>query len=194
MMENTMTRLIGGVLGLLLAAAPWAQGAEVAGVKVEETARVGEAELVLNGAGVRTRLFFKVYVAALYLPARTADARTAIAGPRPKRVWMHILRDLDSAALASALREGLQNNHSAAELEALEPRIQALTGLLTADKEIKAGTVILLDDLPGQGTRVSADGQVRGIVAGEDLYPALLRVWLGDRPADPALKRAMLGG
>lgn len=49
-------------------------------------------------------------------------------------------------------------------------------------------------ELPGQGTRVSADGQVRGIVAGEDLYPALLRVWLGDRPADPALKRAMLGG
>lgn len=193
-MESTMTRLIGGVLALLLAAAPWAQGAEVAGVKVEETAKVGEVELVLNGAGVRTRLFFKVYVAALYLPAKTADARAAIAGPGPKRVWMHMLRDLDSAALASALKEGLQNSHSAAELEALEPRIRALNGLLTAEKEIKSGTVILLDDLPGQGTWVSADGQVRGTVAGDNPYPALLRVWLGDRPADSELKRAMLGG
>lgn len=164
-MENPITRLIGSVLALLLAAATWAQGAEVAGVKVEETARVGEAELVLNGAGVRTRLFFKVYVAALYLPARTADARVAIAGPGPKRVWMHMLRDLDSAALASTLKEGLHNNHSAAELEALEPRIQALTGLLTADKEIKTGTVILLDQVPGQGTSESIASMACAILA-----------------------------
>ncbi len=193
-MAGPMIPLIGGLLALFLAAAPWAQGAEVAGVKVEETARVEDAELVLNGAGVRTRLFFKVYVAALYLPVKTADARVAIARPGPKRVWMRLLRDLDSAALASALKEGLQNNHSAAELDALAPQIQALIGLLTGDKELKAGTVILLDDLPGRGTRVSANGEVRGLIAGDELYPALLKIWLGDKPADGELKRAMLAG
>lgn len=168
--------------------------AEVAGVRLEEIAKVGDTDLVLNGAGVRTKLFFKVYVGALYLPVRTADAKAAIADPGPKRVMMRMLRDLDSESLVSALNEGLEKNHTQAELKALEPKIKELTTLLTADKTIKTGSVIFLDFLPGQGTRVSADGKVRGSVAGDDLYRALLRVWLGERPADADLKNAMLGG
>lgn len=168
--------------------------AEVAGVTLEEKAKVGDTDLLLNGAGVRTRLFFKVYVGALYLQVRTADAKAAIADPGPKRVMMRMLRDLDSESLVSALNEGLENNHTQAEIKALEPGIKELTTLLTADKKIKTGSVIFLDFLPGQGTRVSAEGKVRGSVSGDDLYRALLRVWLGERPADADLKNAMLGG
>lgn len=168
--------------------------AEVAGVRLEEIAKVGDTDLVLNGAGVRTKLFFKVYVGALYLQVRTADAKAVIADPGPKRVMMRMLRDLDSESLVSALNEGLEKNHTQAELKALEPKIKELTTLLTADKTIKTGSVIFLDFLPGQGTRVSADGKVRGSIAGDDLYRALLRVWLGERPADADLKNAMLGG
>jgi len=44
-----------------------AHSLEVKGVKVDESVQVGVNTLVLNGAGVRTKMMFKVYVAALYL-------------------------------------------------------------------------------------------------------------------------------
>ncbi|MBP7668921.1 MAG: chalcone isomerase family protein, partial [Burkholderiaceae bacterium] len=52
-------------LALLALAGP-VMAAEVAGVKLQEKVSVGGKDLVLNGAGVRTRMVFKVYVAALY--------------------------------------------------------------------------------------------------------------------------------
>jgi len=42
---------------------------EVAGAKIEDTVSVSNQNLVLNGAGIRKKLFIKVYVGALYLPA-----------------------------------------------------------------------------------------------------------------------------
>ena len=51
-------------LMLLLVALP-VSALELAGVAVENTARVGASDLALNGAGIRTRAIFKVYVDAL---------------------------------------------------------------------------------------------------------------------------------
>ena len=189
---RTWTSRLAGLVFLALAAS--ALAAEVAGVKLEERVTVGDAELVLNGAGVRTRVVFKVYVGALYLPARTGDAKAAIAAPGPRRVMMHMLRDLGSDSLTGALNEGLQKNHTPEQLQALEPKVKELTAILTRDKEIKQGTVIFLDGIPGTGTRVTANGKVLGTVAGDELFPALMRVWLGDKPADEDLKKGMLGG
>ena len=61
------------VLLLLLIAFP-SYSAEVAGVKLEEKALVENASLNLNGAGLRKRAFFSVYVIGLYLPERKAAA------------------------------------------------------------------------------------------------------------------------
>lgn len=190
-----MKRLFLAGMALLLGAVSVAHAAEIAGVKLEEKAKLADGpELVLNGAGIRTRVFFKVYVGALYLPAKAGDPKAILADPGAKRVMMHMLRDLDSESLASALNEGLTKNHSEDEIKPLQERIAQLTALLTGDREIKTGTVIFLDYLPGQGTRVTAKGQVKGTIPGEDFYRALLKVWLGDKPADGDLKKAMLGG
>lgn len=52
---------------------PWATSAhaavEIEGVSVAETAMVGGKKLILNGASVRKRGYFKADVTALYLPA-----------------------------------------------------------------------------------------------------------------------------
>ena len=63
-----------------------AAAAEVGGVKLDDKASVGGKELVLNGAGVRTRAIFKVYVGSLYLPAKATTPRGRArdrAAPRP---------------------------------------------------------------------------------------------------------------
>jgi long-chain acyl-CoA synthetase len=64
----------GALLFLAFVATP-ALAAEVAGIKVDEHVKLESVELVLNGAGLRTKAFFKVYVAGLYLAERKANRR-----------------------------------------------------------------------------------------------------------------------
>ena len=52
---------------------------ELAGVKLPDSAQVGNTSLQLNGAGIRTKLIFKVYVGALYLPQKQTSADAIIA-------------------------------------------------------------------------------------------------------------------
>lgn len=177
-------------LMLLLSALP-VSALEVAGVKVADKARVGAGELVLNGAGIRTRAIFKIYVGALYLTEKTSAAAEALAQKGSKRVALTLLRDLSAQQLTEAFDDGIQTNSSAAEIEAVKPRIAGLLSLFTDGKK---GDVILLDFLPESGTVVSVNGAVKGKpIPGEDLFRALLRIWLGDKPVDGDLKKGMLG-
>ena len=50
-----------------------ASAATVAGVNIADTTTVNGQNLVLNGAGLRKKLFIKVYTGALYLPAKQAN-------------------------------------------------------------------------------------------------------------------------
>jgi chalcone isomerase-like protein len=188
------SRAAAAVVLLLALAAPPALAAEIAGVPVQEKARVGASELVLNGAGVRTRIVFKVYVGALYLPRKTSSASEALAEKGPKRVSMTLLRDLTAEQLVEALEDGIRRNHGEAEVAALKDRMDALAGVMREIGRAREGSVVALDYLPGAGTRVTVDGVEKGAaIAGEDFYAALLRIWLGDKPVDGSLKRAMLG-
>jgi len=182
--------------GMLLFALCRVQAAEVAGVKLDETLRLQPAgpALVLNGAGIRTRLIFKVYVAGLYLTRKTSQAGGVISLSGPKRVAMTLLRDLSAQQLGDALVEGVRNNASAAEQAAIKDRLDQLLAIMVGRGEAKEGDRISLDYLPASGTRVVINGKTFGKpIAGEDFYRALLRVWLGDNPVDEDLKRGLLG-
>jgi hypothetical protein len=180
---------------LMFCAAPGVLAAEVAGVKLEDRTKVGASDLVLNGAGVRTRAIFKVYAIGLYLPDKKPAATDAIGAPGPKRVAIHMLRDVDAATFTEALVEGMRPNHDEATMKTLEPRIAELSSIMNELKEAKKGMMVLLDWQPGAGTVVSVDGKSRGKpIAGEDFYRALLRIWIGERPVQDDLKKALLGG
>ena len=177
-------------LMLLLCALP-VSALEVAGVNVADKVKVGASELVLNGAGIRTRVVFKLYVGALYLTEKKSVAAEVLAQKGAKRVALTLLRDLSAQQLNEAFDNGIQANSSAAEIEALKPRVAELLSLFTDGKK---GDVILLDFLPESGTIVSVNAAARGKpIPGEDLYRALLRIWLGDKPVDGDLKKGMLG-
>ena len=184
------------IAALFVSALTAAQAVEVAGVKLDDRLRLapGGPELVLNGAGIRTRVFFKVYVGALYLPEKKAAANDVLALAGPKRVAMAMLRDLTAQQLSEALAEGISNNSSAAEQAALKARIDELLVIMNSLGEAKKGDAITLDFLPESGTRVVVNGQPRGKpIMGDDFYRALLRIWLGDKPVDGDLKKGMLG-
>ena len=189
-----MARIATLVLAALLPLA--AVAAEVGGVKLDEKTRIdaGGPELVLNGAGIRTRFVVKVYVAGLYLAEKKAAAADAIAVGGPKRVSITMLRDVGAQQFNEALVDGFRANNSAADVEKLKGPLDELSAIMNALGEAKKGNVIALDFAPGTGTRVLVDGAPKGKpIAGDDFYRGLLRIWLGEKPVDADLKKGMLG-
>ena len=171
-----------------------AGAAEIAGVQVNETVRVAGVDLKLNGAGIRTRAVFKVYVGALYLAEKKAAAGEAIASPGPKRIALHLLRDLSVEQLGGALNDGLVANLAEAELARFKSQIEELKATMEAVGAAREKSVVTIDYLPDSGMRIAIDGSSRGRpIAGEDFYRALMKIWLGDKPVDRSLKSAMLG-
>ncbi|NTV96155.1 MAG: hypothetical protein HGA75_12185 [Thiobacillus sp.] len=170
------------------------RAAEVAGAAFDETARVGETNLALNGAGLRSKFLFKVYAIGLYLPRKTGDAGQAVGQSGPKRVRIVTLRDVGAEMFTEGLTKGVEKNHGAAELAVLKPRMDQFGAVLRTLGEVAKGSVVTLDLLPGNLTRLSVNGAPLGKdIAGEDFYQALLRVWLGEHPAQDDLKTELLG-
>jgi hypothetical protein len=155
---------------------------------------VGSFELQLNGAGMRSRFFLRVYAVGLYLMEKKTGAADVLALKGAKRLQVVTLRELTAEQFADALIEGIRKNHSAGETTALNTRIEAFKGAILAVKTAAKGDVISIDWLPDSGTRLSVNGkQQGGDIAGEDFYHALLRIWLGPKPAQDDLKDALLG-
>ncbi|HYR36507.1 MAG TPA: chalcone isomerase family protein [Burkholderiales bacterium] len=182
----------GAALALALAAFA-ASAAEVAGVKLDDKTQVQSKELVLNGAGLRKRVVFNVYVIGLYLPEKKSDPAAVLELAGPKRAAIHMLRDVSADTFTEALIEGLRENHIEADYKAFEPRVKELAGIFAEIKEAKKGMVITLD-WTGSATQLTVNGKPAGKpIAGEDFYRALLRIWIGDKPVQNDLKKSLLG-
>jgi hypothetical protein len=178
--------------GAALVASAHALALDVAGVRLDEQATVGDSALVLNGAGVRKRLILDVYVGSLYVPAKAATL-DAVLAQSPRRIQLNLLRNLSADQLIGALDEGIAQNTSAAERRALVVPQGELAAIMKAFGQAKAGSVVTLDFVDG-ATRVGLDGETRGSVAGEAFNAALTRIWIGEHPVQADLRKAMLGG
>lgn len=180
------------VLAACLAAAPARADVEVAGVQVPEQLSEGGHALVLNGAGLRTKFIVKVYVAALYASAKSQDAAALINSNEPRRMRLQLLRDVDSKSLDAALQDGLRDNTHKQELAALQAHADRLSSLMAEIGSAREGDVIDLD-FDARGVTITDNGKQRGRIDDPAFARALLRVWLGDNPAQSSLKKALLG-
>ena len=190
MMISTSVRRTALLAALLVI--PGLHAAEVAGIKVDDRISVGSNELVLNGAGLRKKLFIKIYVGALYVGQKATTPAAIYDSPQPRRMAMRLMRDVDAETLHAALDEGLTNNNTPAELAEVKPQADQLAGIMKAIGKAREGDTIAMD-FSTNGVLVSLNGETRGKVAGQGFAKALLKVWLGDKPADASLKRALLG-
>jgi hypothetical protein len=168
--------------------------AELEGQRFDDGIRLDTQELKLNGLGLRTRFTFRVYVAGLYVTEKKTSAAELIEQKGPKRIALRMMRELSAPDLLNAFHDGLQNNHSGPELAALASRIEQLDAAMKLIGSVKAGDLVTIDFLPGRGTHIAVNGAVKGAtIAGEDFYAALMRIWLGEKPADRDLKKGLLG-
>jgi hypothetical protein len=177
------------LLCLSLAAPPAALAREAHGVKLDDTVQVGGKELKLNGAGLRRKFIFNVYVAGLYLEAASSDAGKILAADAPRVVKMHMVRDLSKEDISKALREGFEANAGAA-LPTLQPKLDTFIAAIPA---VKNGDVLTLSYVPGKGTTVTSKTGQEVTVEGKDFADALFSIFIGAKPVDGGLKDGMLG-
>lgn len=188
-----MTRkcLIGLLLVPLLLVSVTASAEKVEGVNVPDSASVSNTSLPLNGAGVRTKFFFDIYVGALYLPHRTHDAAEAISMDGPKRITMDILyKKITKDQMKEAWEEGFRDNLTDSQLAAVRSGLDQLKAVFP---DLKRGDHVTLDMIPGTGLRIGFNGKQTHVIPGRNLQSAVLKVWLGEDPADDDLKDGMLG-
>jgi len=167
--------------------------AEIAGVKIPDKIKPAASnnELVLNGAGIRRKFIFKVYVGALYLAEAARTEEAVLANDGAKRVLMHFLYDkVEKESLDDAWWDGFKANHTEQEMVGLNDRITQFVSLFGDSVE---GDQIMFDFLPPETTRVTINDSEKGNIKGADFYRGLLKVWLGDSPVTTDLKNGMLG-
>lgn len=179
---------------LLIGFAAHAGAMTVAGKTLDDTAHVGQQALVLNGAGMRTKFFFQVYIGALYLRDRMHTTEAVLADPGPKRIALHVMRHVGADRFAEAFHAAMNKNQTPDEYRAIAARLVRFEQVFGAVGDVNEGAVILMDYLPqADETVLTIDGKERVRIPGADFYRALLRVWLGEQPVQESLKRAMLG-
>lgn len=167
---------------------------EVAGVKFDDKVDVAGVPLVLNGAGLRTKVMLKIYVVGLYVPARTTSADAVINSSQPRRVRLVLKRSLGAGTIWDAFDEGIQANSSPAELAALKPKLDQIEKQFQEIGDVAEGDAIDIHFTADGATIVHYKGQPKGSIPGTDLQRALLKIWLGAKPVQEDVKEALLKG
>jgi len=192
-MKAFKTLATGAALALAFAL-PAMAAVDVNGVKFEDTNKVGGKDLKLNGAGMRTKLVIKVYAAGLYLPEKSSNVAEILKMDGPRRVTLVMARDISSADLGKAFMDGINENLDKAEQAKIVTQIRKFGEMFASVDDIKKGDVMHMDWIPGTGTVCELNGKRIGDAASDiNFYNAVLRIWLGDKPADRSLKPALLG-
>lgn len=164
---------------------------EIAGLKLADHYTLADEALTLNGAGVRSKFFVKVYVGALYMKDTTHDAQQALKSTGPKSMQMFILyKEIDAEKITKGWDDGIEDNLGKAGQKKVAGQLKAFNALFP---DLRAGDRVDIDFIPGQGTSLTINKNKLGLIEGDDLFTALLTVWLGKEPADSSLKDGLLG-
>ena len=175
---------------LFLAVPASGQGQDISleGRILPRTVRVGDTELQLHGTAVlRAGWIFKVYAAALYLPAHLDPAR--VLDDAPKRLEIFYLHDTDRKHMIDTAEKTLAKSLSPQALAVIEERVRALH---EAYRDGRKGGYAALTYVPRQGLSYEVDGELVTRIEGADFAAAYFGVWLGETPSSRSVKRQLL--
>ena len=104
------------VFSLFLSAA---HAKTIANVDISDTVSHSDqsTKLILNGAGIRTKFIFDIYVGSLYLEKTQKTSEDVYTAHGEKRISMHFLYDeVSKEKLVDGWNDGFNNNLTAEEL------------------------------------------------------------------------------
>ena len=164
---------------------------EIGGIKMPETLKAGDTTLELNGAGIRSKYFIKLYVGGLYLQAKTTDVNKVLNADEPMAIRLHIISSMiTSEKMEESTREGFENSMDG-NTDSLEGEIEMF--IETFKKEIKDGDTFNMVYVPGKGLEVYKNEKLETTIINPKFKKALFGIWLGEDPAQKSLKEDMMG-
>ncbi|MDE1997521.1 MAG: chalcone isomerase family protein [Burkholderiales bacterium] len=182
---------------------PWLTPAhaavELEGVTVADTAMVGGHKLVLNGAAVRKRGYFKADVTALYLPEKRTNPEAIFKLDGPRRIQLNILRDFTSGTISRIFVADFKQSATEEEFKKLITVVGQIGQAYGNVRAVNRGDVVNLDWIPGTGWTASINNKPVYVEPGQPLiikdelaYQIYLRMYIGpNTPAD--LRNGLLG-
>lgn len=172
-------------------ALPAAAETNIAGIKLPDHYTVNGQSLSLNGAGIRSKFFVKVYVGALYLENRQTNAEDILAMQGAKSMQMYILyKEIEAKKITHGWNEGFRENTNKQDFQNLAERLKTFNALFT---DLHEGDSVYMNYTPGGGTELQINEKILGSIEGGDFFLALQKVWIGEHPADKNLKKGLLG-
>ena len=172
----------------------YAAPVEISGVRVEDPITLHGSKLLLNGAGVRYKAVFKVYVAAVYVGIKASTPEEVYAAPGPKRLSITLLRDIDSSEIGKTFAKAIEGPSLKGEMARFIPNLIEMEQNFAAHEKLLAGENFTIDWVPGTGTVLTLKGKPRGEPFKEiELFNTLIGIWLGPFAADWKLRDALLG-
>lgn len=158
------------------------------GIDFPETIQVQNETLVLNGLGPRFATIAKVrvYVAGLYVPAKTSDADELIGSKGTKQLLMKFQRDVSAGQSREAWREGLKK--ASKSYPGITDRVPQL---MEAMSDMKKGEEMIYS-FSGDKVEILVRGESKAVIQGQDFIAALLTVWL-KYPPNKEFSSGLLG-
>lgn len=184
-----MIRLFAAFLASLLILFP-AQARTVNGTEVAETFPLNNQQLVLNGAGVRSKFFVDAYVASLYLVSASSDSRRIIAADEPMVMRLQITSGMiNSKRMSESTRDGFVRS-TGGNIAPIEKEMEEL--ITAFSEEVKEGDVFDLVYAPSAGVTVYRNGEKKVVVNGLAFKQALFGIWLSEDSIQKSLRKALL--
>jgi hypothetical protein len=164
---------------------------DIAKVDIKENFIIANKKMVLNGAGIRKKFFFKLYVGSLYLPKTNTDAKAIVDGNENMTIELDIISKLiTSGKIREALEEGFATVETE-KLKLIKNKLKIFVSIFE-DEKVKRGDIFTFNYIDGKIETYKNKKHVL-TTEGKDFKEALFGIWLGDRAIDKDLKAEMLG-
>jgi Chalcone isomerase-like len=167
---------------------------EIEGVTVPRKITFEENELMLNGFGVRSKMWLDVYVQALFLSNLSQDPKNIINGESLMAIRIQIISSLvSSKKLNKSLNKGLLKSVGELGMKKIEPQTKLLEKLLGSQPIKENDFFNLIYNPLDTSIWVYKNDKLEGKIQGEEFKKAFFGIWLSDNPVDEKLKNALLG-
>ncbi|MES2091486.1 MAG: chalcone isomerase family protein [Pseudomonadota bacterium] len=196
MLVAAMLTVLSGAMGLPLPQAPGGvQAATLEGQRFADTLVLSDRTLRLNGLGLRGVAWIKAFVAGLYLAAPSKEVGQILAMQGPKRLRLMVMLEAPSIEMTKSMLNGVRHNEPPPVQAQLAERVELLAQGINSIGDFQPGDILDLDFVPGRGTELRLNDKLLvKPIEGDDLYRAILKVFIGESPVDRRMKEGLLSG
>ena len=166
---------------------PHVKAAEISGVWFNDYYLDQGHYMQLQGTGVKSLLFFKAFAAGFYMGE---GHQSDLLGNFPKRIEVQYFVRIPGKDLNNFTVQKIKDNISQHDLDSLKDQIGEMEKYFV---NLEPGDRFSLTYIPNIGTKFEHNGQLIGIIKGNEFARAIFSVWIGKKPFDHQLKKQVLG-